>query len=215
MEMKDTIAQSLLQIGAIGFTLKNPITFKSGIISPVYVDNRKLPYHPSEWKQIIQGFESLIQEKKVVFDVVAGIETAGIPHSAALGFSLNMPSVFVRKAVKDHGTKKQVEGGSVLGKRVLLIEDHVTTGGSSLAGVSSLRTEGARVEYCFSITSYEFPEAAEAFSKEHIQSCTLTTFSHILNQAVHMKKIHKKEVSIIQDWIKSPHDWAKRYGYAK
>lgn len=215
MEMKDKIAQSLLRIGAIGFTIKNPITFKSGIISPVYVDNRKLPYHPAEWKQIIQGFESLIQEKHILFDVVAGIETAGIPHSAALGFSLNMPSVFVQKKVKDHGTKKHVEGGSVLGKRVLLIEDNVTTGGSSLAGVSSLRTEGAIVENCFSITSYEFPEATEAFSKEHVESFTLTTFSHILDQAVRMEKINKKEVILIQDWIASPHDWAKRYGYTK
>lgn len=137
------IAQILLKINAVGFVPDNPIMFKSGIKSPVYVDNRKLPFYPKEWEKVILGFEALTKEKSLQFDIIAGIESAGIPHSAALGFLMKKPSVFVRKKIKEHGTKKLVEGGDVNGKQVLLIEDLVTTGSSSLAGVEALREGGA------------------------------------------------------------------------
>ena len=98
------------------------------------------------------------------FDVIGGIEAAGIPHSAALGFATAMPSIFIRKEAKEHGTKKRVEGGNVTGKRVLLVEDLVTTGMSSLSGVEALRAEGAIVEDCLAIISYGFPGRKEKFA---------------------------------------------------
>src|SRR5258708_40166800 len=141
MSYQNTIASSLLEIGAFKFQPAKPLTYKFGLKAPVYVDNRCFPFYPAHWRKVIKGFNNLIQKNSLSFDVVAGIETAGIPHSAALGFFLQKSSAFVRKQTKDHGTKKRVEGGDVTGKKVLLIEDHITTGGSSLSGVEALRNE--------------------------------------------------------------------------
>src|ERR1700744_2470816 len=123
MRMSYEVAEALVAIGGVGFKPTEPITFKSGIKSPVYCDNRKFPFHPSEWAKVIRGFEALIAEDAIAFDVVGGIEAAGIPHSAALGFAMQRPSVFIRKEAKGHGAKKRVEGGDVAGKRVVLVED--------------------------------------------------------------------------------------------
>ncbi len=210
--MASLVAESLLKIGAVGFKPNEPITFKSGILSPVYVDNRRLPYHPIEWTQVISAFQNLIKEKKIPFDVIAGIETAGIPHSAGLGFAMKRPSLFVRKAVKDHGTKKRVDGGEVKGKRVLLLEDHITTGGSSLSGVEALRHEGAIVTHCLAITSYEFKEAVENFEKAGVILETLTSFTDILKEAEKSKKLSTVNRIVIEDWLKDPHGWAERQG---
>lgn len=210
--VKADVAQSLLKIGAVGFTPDRPITFKSGILSPVYVDNRRLPYYPGEWREVIAAFQQVIQEKGIHFDVIAGIETAGIPHSAALGFASQKSSVFVRKATKDHGTKKRVEGGDVRGKTVLLIEDHITTGGSSLSGVEALRAEGATVTHCLAITSYEFAEAVENFQAAEVTLETLTSFSAILQQAEKSKALSTANRELIEDWLRDPHGWASRQG---
>lgn len=212
MDYQKAVAKSLLTIGAVGFAPQNPITFKSGIKSPVYVDNRKFPFHPSEWKTVIQGFKDLIKEKGLELDVIAGVEAAGIPHSAALGFFMDKPSVFVRKKAKDHGTKSMVEGGKVEGLRVILIEDLVTTGGSSLASIESLRKEGAVISDCLIIVSYGFRQAKEAFAKANVNLHTLTTFPIILEEALAMGKFSKEEKEIIEDWLTEPHGWAKRQG---
>jgi orotate phosphoribosyltransferase len=213
MSLEQNIASALLEINAVGFSPKKPIRFKTGMLSPVYVDNRKLPFYPSRWAVIFEGFQRLIEDGLVNFDVLSGVETAGIPHSAALGFVLKRPSVFVRKSVKDHGTKKIVEGGDVIGKRVLLIEDHVTTGSSSLTAVRSLRDAGAIVTDCLSITSYEFAEANDAFLKEKVKLHTLTSFSHIFKEAIKMKKITQEEMLNAKEWIADPHGWGKKHGY--
>ena len=141
-------AKALLDIGAIGFSPEKPITFKSGIQSPVYVDNRQLIYHPAAWRIIIEGFKSLIDARNLQFDLIAGVAVGGVPHSSALAYSMARPSVFIRKETKEHGMGKRVEGGSVAGRRVLLVEDLVTTGGSSLSAVAALRESGADCHRC-------------------------------------------------------------------
>jgi orotate phosphoribosyltransferase len=212
---KIQVAKALLKIGAVGFLPEKPITFKSGLISPVYIDNRKFPFHPKEWQIIIKNFANLAKTKNINFDCIAGIESAGIPHSAALGYYLKKPSVFTRKNVKDHGTKKMVEGGEVKGKKVLLIEDHVTTGFSSLLGVKALRSEGAKVTDCFAITSYEFSEAKNAFKNEKVKLHTLTDFSTILSQAEKLKILNLKQVEVVKEWLIDPWNWAKKHGFEK
>ena len=137
--MSSEIAEAMVAIGAVGFRLNDPVTFKSGIKSPVYCDNRKFPFWPEQWQKVIRGFAGLVHEKGILCDVVGGIEAAGIPHSAALGFAMSKPSIFIRKEAKAHGAMKRVEGGDVAGKNVVLIEDLVTTGGSSLSAVWALR----------------------------------------------------------------------------
>ncbi|MBN1287612.1 MAG: orotate phosphoribosyltransferase [Anaerolineae bacterium] len=208
MESPETkIARTLLEIGAVVFTPYEPITFKSGIKSPVYVDNRRLPFRPAQWQTVIEGFTHVIEREALEFDVIAGIATAGIPHSAALGYVLQKPSVFVRKEAKAHGTRSQIEGGDVSGKRVLLVEDLATTGGSSLAGVEALRDAGARVSDCLCIVTYGFPEAAAAFERAHVRLHALAPFRALVYEAAMMGYFDVEAIEVIEAWARDPHHW--------
>lgn len=214
--MKNTqlqVAQALLEINAVGFKPNAPITFKSGIISPVYVDNRTLPYHPEQWQIVVEGFKTLIVENDFAYDIIAGIALGGVPHCSALAYALQKPTVFVRKEAKEHGKSQRIEGGNVVDKRVLLIEDLVTMGGSSLSGVGALCESGAIVQDCVVIVSYGFTEAQKAFSQANVQLHTLTTFDVILKVALEMGKFTQDEMYTIQDWFKDPHGWAQRQGH--
>ncbi|MBC7809865.1 MAG: orotate phosphoribosyltransferase [Burkholderiales bacterium] len=208
MNVQNQVARALLQTGAVGFTPHMPITFKSGIVSPVYVDNRRLPFAPDAWHVVIDGFRQVIEQESIEFDILAGIETGAIPHSAALGYVLQKPSVFVRKQAKEHGQKKAVEGGDVVGKTVLLIEDLVTTGGSSLAGVEALRDEGARVVCCLAIVSYGFEQAITAFVAADVQLFTLTSFDYIVQEGQASGHFSAQDVAIIDAWRQDPLHWS-------
>jgi orotate phosphoribosyltransferase len=212
--MSYEVAEALVAIGGVGFKPSEPITFKSGIRSPVYCDNRRFPFHPEQWGKVIRGFEELIAEDGIGFDVVGGIEAAGIPHSAALGFAMQRPSVFIRKEAKGHGAKKRVEGGDVAGKRVMLVEDLVTTGMSSLAAVEALRDEGALVTDCLAIISYGFVEGREAFAKAGVQLHALTSFEEVLEVELKSGALSEADVAIVRDWLRDPQGWAKRRGLA-
>ncbi|MDQ5954535.1 MAG: orotate phosphoribosyltransferase [Patescibacteria group bacterium] len=202
MTIEQKVARALLKIGAVGFVPDNPITFKSGIVSPVYIDNRKLPFYPEEWKIVIDAFSKVIKKENIKLDVIAGVEAAGIPHSAGLGFFMKMPSVFVRKVAKDHGTKKMVEGGTVLNRHVLLIEDLVTTGMSSLSAVVNLREAGAKVSNCLVVVTYNFPSAREAFKKSKVKLHTITSFPVILEEAKKLGMINGETLEKVEKWFK-------------
>lgn len=203
------VAQALLDIKAVGFVVKNPITFKSGIISPMYIDNRKFPSYPKEWRLVLDSFIAETKIKNITFDIIAGIETAGIPHSAGLGVLLSKPTVFIRKAAKDHGTKKMVEGGEVTGKTVLLIEDLVTTGGSSLHGVHELQNAGAIVNDCLVIVSYGFPESQQAFAEANVKLHALTDVDTILTVAEERGVLTAADKATVTQWYKDPWQWGK------
>lgn len=209
--MNEQVARALLEVGAVGFAPHAPIRFKSGILSPVYVDNRILPYHPQAWRVVIAAFRHMIETSPIAYDVIAGVAVGGVPHSAALAYDLQMPSVFVRKQAKEHGKSQQVEGGRVDGKRVLLVEDLITTGGSSLAGVTALRAADAMVEHVLAIVTYGLPEAKAAFAEQQLQVLTLTTFSTILAVALATQRLQATEHAIICDWFDDPHTWAQRH----
>lgn len=208
--LETEVARALLAIRAVGFTPDKPITFRSGLLSPVYVDNRRLIYWPEQWRVVIEGFRQVVHQTPLTFDIVAGIETAGIPHSAALAYTLGVPSVFVRKQAKEHGTRSKIEGGAVEGRRVLLIEDLVTTGSSSLAGVEALRADGAVVEDCLAITGYGFPVAAHAFKVLGVRLHLLTPFSVIARVAREQGYLSDNELAVIEDWMGDPHGWMRR-----
>jgi len=205
--MSSEVAEAMVAIGAVGFRLNDPVTFKSGIQSPVYCDNRKFPFWPDQWQKIIRGFAGLVHEKGIVCDVVGGIEAAGIPHSAALGFAMSKPSIFIRKEAKAHGAKKRVEGGDVVGKSVVLIEDLVTTGGSSLSAVEALREEGAVVTDCMCIISYGFPEAQESFAKAGVRLHALTNFDAVLAVAQQQQLIDEAGADVVRAWMSNPRGW--------
>lgn len=215
MDYPKEIARALIEIGAVGFKPKEPLTFKMGMISPVYVDNRIFPYNPEQFKLVIEGFAEKIEKDNIDFDALAGIAVGGIPHSATLGYRLLKPSVFVRKEAKDHGKNKRVEGGDVAGKKILLVEDLVSTGASSLSGVQALREEGAIVTDCVIIVSYEFPESKENFAKEKVKLHALTTFPIIFEQAVEMGKITEEEKKVVEAWYADPWGWAAKHGFDK
>jgi orotate phosphoribosyltransferase len=206
------VARALLASDAVVFTPQEPVTFKSGLRSPVYVDNRRLPFWPEQWWTVLQGFQWVIAERGIAFDVIAGIEAGGIPHSSALGYILQKPCVFVRKKTKEHGLGSRVEGGSVADKSVLLIEDLVTTGASSLAGVEALREDGALVEDCLSIVSYGLAEAEGAFEAAGVRLYSLTSFEVILREALQSGRLDRKAAKIIAGWMRDPHGWAERHG---
>ena len=210
METARTIARALIGIGAVGFTVDKPITFTSGIKAPVYCDNRRFPFHPAEWRSVIEGFRDVVNENAPAVEVIAGVEAAGIPHSSALGFLMARPSVFIRKKPKDHGTKKRVEGGSVDGKTVILIEDLVTTGGSSLNAIEALRAEGAIITDAAVIVTYGFPESVQAFSDAGITLHALTSFPIILEEALALGKISQGDADQVIAWTKDPHSWDDR-----
>lgn len=209
--MSAEIAQALLEIGAIGFSPNHPITFKSGILSPIYVDNRRLPYHPTQWRIVIEGFQHLLESQDMEFDVIAGVAVGGVPHSSALAYAMQKPSVFVRKEAKGHGKGQRIEGGDISSKRVILIEDLVTTGASSLSGISALRKAGATVDYLLAIVSYEFTEAIQHFKSADVHLHTLTTFSTILEIAQNMNLFTDSEARLIHDWFNDPNGWGARH----
>lgn len=206
-DIAKNVAKALVEIGAVGFRPNDPITFVSGIISPIYIDNRTLPFHPAQWRVVLDGFVETA--KNMNFEVVAGIEAAGIPHSATLGYLLNKPSVFVRKKPKDHGTKKMVEGGNVEGRGVLLVEDLVTLGGSSLKGVAEIRKAGGIVENVLVIVSFGLAEKEQSFEKEKVALHKLTTVPVILDTAVEMGRLSESDRKIVDEWYKEPWEWGR------
>lgn len=209
--MKQSIAKALLDISAVGFSPDSPITFKSGIRSPVYVDNRQLIYHPPAWHSVIDGFKSHIELQDLQYDLIAGVADGGVPHSSALAFILHKPSVFIRKEAKEHGKGRQIEGGDVSGKRVLLVEDHVTTGGSSLMAVGALQNAEATVTDVLSIISYGFPEAVSSFKDANLTLHTLTDFDNLLNMALKRGDIRESQLAVIHDWFSNPRSWGREY----
>ena len=211
VNLQQSIARALLEISAVGFSPDFPITFTSGIKSPVYVDNRILVFHPAQWQLVINGFRNYIDSMGLKFDVIAGVAEGGVPHSSALAFILESPSVFIRKEAKSHGKRRRIEGGDVAGKRVLLVEDHITTGGSSIDAVLELREAGANVSDVLAIISYRFPDAAAKFDQEKLNLHTLTEFDVLLDSALSCSLLESRHLPVIQDWFRDPHTWGKQY----
>ena len=204
---KRSIAKALLDIGAVGFAPGAPVTFKSGIVSPVYVDNRTLIYRPDPWRRVVEGFASVIADIGLEFDLIAGVAVGGVPHSSALAYALKKPSVFIRKESKGHGKAQRIEGGAVAGKTVLLVEDLVTTGGSSLSAVAALREAGAIVTDMVAIVSYGFFEARRAFKDAQIELHTLTDFDALLEEALQRGIFGERDEAVLRAWFADPHNW--------
>ena len=201
------VARALLEAGAVTVTAHAPVTFKSGIRSPVYIDSRRLIFHPGPWHVVTEAFVERVSAIAGGVDVVAGVESAGIPHSSALAYSARLPSVFVRKQAKGHGLRRRIEGGDVAGRRVVLVEDMVTTGGSSLSALEVLRDVGAVVDVCLAIASYGFTEATDSFASARVSLGVLTTIETVLDEGHRSGRIDQPAADAVHAWLADPHGW--------
>lgn len=208
--MSQEIARKLLEIHAVTLRNKDQLfTWASGIKSPIYCDNRLTMSYPQVRDKIAEGFERLILRHYPQAEVLVGTATAGIPHAAWVSQKMNLPMAYVRTSAKDHGKKNQIEGCLESGQKVVVIEDLLSTGGSSMKAVQALRQAGAEVLGVVGIFTYGFDKVDEVFNAEGITYHTLTSYDVLLPIAVEMGYIHEKETEILKEWSKNPYIFTK------
>lgn len=207
--VKEEVANILLKVKAVLLKPNEPFTWASGIKSPIYCDNRVTLSYPQEREEIVSFYLNAIKESGAEFDVVAGTATAGIPWAAWIADELKKPLVYVRAKKKDHGAGKLIEGNLKKGQKVIIIEDLISTGGSSISAVNTVRDEGGVVQYCFAIFTYEFKKAENAFKEGNCKLVTLSNFSSLINEAVKGKYMKEDEKKSVSEWSKNPDAWGK------
>lgn len=206
-EIEKLVAHALLKTKAVKLNVKEPFIFVSGIKSPIYCDNRHVIGFPVERKIIVNEFIKVLKDKD--FDIAAGTATAGIPWASFIADGLEKPLCYIRTEKKDHGRAKQVEGASCSGKKVILIEDLISTGGSSIKALEALREEGGTCDEVLSIFSYEFKKAYENFSNVKVEWSSLSCFSSLIELAKEDKYLTENEAAIALEWSKDPDSWGK------
>lgn len=207
MSREKNIAKSLLGTEAVRLSVKEPFTFVSGIKSPIYCDNRKMIGFPKERQVVVDAFIEVLKEKE--FDIIAGTATAGIPWAAFIAQEMNIPMAYIRGEKKAHGAGRQIEGAEFEGKKVIIIEDLISTGGSSIKAVAAAREAGATEVEVLAIFSYEFDKAYKNFEQDHIPWMTLSKFASLINVATQEKYIDLEEAEIALKWNKDPETWGK------
>src|SRR3990172_6165853 len=207
------VATLLFESGSIIFRTSRPFKFTSGILSPVYSDNRLLISDVAKREKIANFFVEKIKKIKNV-DVVAGVATAGIPHAAFVAQKLELPLVYVRASKKGHGLENQVEGRIRRGQRAVVIEDLVSTGQSSTQTVKALRKLGANADNLFAIFTYNLNAANENFKKNKINFQALCSLETAVGVAKENGYLKKEQVKTILEWANDPKNWAKKMGFA-
>jgi len=210
MHQAEEIAKLLLEIKAVTINVKEPYRYTSGIVSPIYTDNRLIISYPDKRRIVIDAFLNLTQSQNLTFDVVAGTATAGIPHAAWIAEALQKPMVYVRSKAKEHGRQNQIEGHIEKGQKALVVEDLISTGGSSVNAGIVLREAGAIVDDCIAIFTYQLPEAQDKFSNNKINCHTLTNFTTLLDVAEKLQYITSEEKQQASLWNQNPSEWVIR-----
>jgi orotate phosphoribosyltransferase len=200
------IAKILLDIKAVTLSPKKPYIWASGIKSPIYCDNRLLLSHPEEWRFVISQMIRTIKKEFPEVECIMGTAAAGIPHASVCSYEMNLPGGFVRASSKDHGKGNQVEGKVSPGMKTVVIEDLISTGGSSLAAVKVLEEAGCQVLGIVSIFTYGMEKAQTAMSREGIRCLSLTDYPELLSQAVQCGYLEENEVKGLIQFMKDPSD---------
>ena len=200
MTLERKLAKELLAIQAVALRPNDYFTWTSGIKSPIYCDNRITMSYPSIRREIAAGMVEVIKEKYPAVEVVAGTATAGIPHAAWVSELLDLPMIYVRDSAKKHGKTNQIEGRVLEGQKVVIIEDLISTGLSSLKVAKALREAGAEVLGVVAIFSYELKKAQAAFEEAGVEYITLTNYPVLLEEAVSIDYIHQDDVEKLLEW---------------
>src|SRR5690625_4639503 len=200
MVLKHDLARDLLNIKAVQINPDDYFTWTSGIKSPIYCDNRLTMSHPSIRKKITNVFMELLKNQEEKPDVIAGCATAGIPHAAWLADALELPMVYVRSKPKGHGKGNQIEGEVTKGQKALVIEDLISTGGSSIDASNVLREQRVEVEAVFAIFTYGLQKSIEQFEQEQLPFYTITGFDHLLQALVEDNEITRENEQELLAW---------------
>ena len=204
--MRKKIAKALLEINAVKLNPQNPFTWTSGIRSPIYCDNRLSLSYPNVRDLIIEG----LKEKSVSFgefDIIMGVATAGIPHGAILAHVLKKPFGYIRDKAKGHGRQNQIEGLIIPDAKVLVIEDLISTGLSSLKAVEAVREAGMNVVGVLAIFNYGFEETDKVFAEKNCPFVTISDYDALLEVAQTIKYINADELEDLKQWRVSPRTW--------
>ena len=201
------LAEKLLQISAIKLQPDNPFTWASGWNSPIYTDNRKTLSYPEIRNLIKVELSRIILENFPEADAIAGVATGAIAMGALVADTLGLPYVYVRSTPKDHGLENLIEGNLKPGQKVVVIEDLVSTGGSSLKAVKAIRNAGCEVAGMTAIFSYEFPISVKRFREANVNLIALSNYSAMLDAALEINYIREEDLATLQEWRKDPAVW--------
>lgn len=205
------IAEFLLQIKAVKLQPTAPFTWASGLKSPIYCDNRKTLSFPAIRTHIRQSYAEAVNEHFGKPDVIAGVATGGIAQGALVAQELGIPFIYVRSSAKGHGMGNQVEGHYEKGQKVVVIEDLISTGGSSLSAIEALRSEGLDVRGLVAIFTYGFDQAVKNFENAECPFVTLTDYDHLLEQALRSDYIGPNDLDSLKNWKRDPQTWSEKH----
>jgi len=207
IEIGKQVAKTLLQINAIILKTKNPFTWASGWKSPIYCDNRKILSFPESRTYIRQSLVSIIKKQYGNSNLIAGVATGAIAHGALVAEEMGLPFIYIRSSAKGHGKQNQIEGTYHDGQSVIVVEDLISSGKSSLEAVNALRKEGIDVKGLISIFTYGFDEASENFKKEDCEFVSLCDYATLLQEAVKQDYIKESNLEILEQWRGNPSKW--------
>ncbi|MCD6229421.1 MAG: orotate phosphoribosyltransferase [Candidatus Diapherotrites archaeon] len=212
MEFSSVVAKALLDLKAVSINTTEPFRYSSGILSPIYTDCRILISDTIKRKLVVDCFVEVL-EKKIGLDnvdLLAGTATAGIPHAAFIAERLDLPMIYVRAKKKEHGKKNLIEGKIEKGQRVVVVEDLISTGGSSINVANAIREEGGIVNNCKAIFSYGFESSKTAFEENNIKLNCLSNLPELLKVAVENNYLSSDEQEQVMDWIEDPAGWEEK-----
>ncbi|MGV8138638.1 MAG: orotate phosphoribosyltransferase [Mangrovibacterium sp.] len=203
------VTKRLVQINTIKIQPSNPFTWASGWKAPIYCDNRKLLSYPETRTFVRDQFVKLIRQKYPEAEVIAGVATGAIAHGILVAQELELPFIYVRSTPKDHGLENLIEGDLKVGQKVVVIEDLVSTGVSSLKTVDAINNFGGQVLGMLAIFTYNFPLAKENFAKAGVELTTLSRYQVLLDVALATGDIKESQIESLNKWREDPANWGK------
>ena len=208
--IKETFASKLLEVKAVKLQPNEPFTWASGWKSPIYCDNRKVLSYPEARENLCRWMADIIKKQYPDVEVIAGVATGAIAHGYLVAHILGKPFCYVRPKPKDHGTGSQIEGLLEPGAKVVIVEDLISTGMSSLAAKNALVNAGADIMGMVAIFSYNFPQARKAFEDANVELTTLSNYDTLVEVASEVGYIQESHIEVLKEWRYSPSTWGQK-----